>query len=691
MRQPLKFCAVLALIVILRAAPTADDFARSPTIVSVRISPDGKNIALVSRHDGKVDIVVADFDGKNQRRIDTQKIWDHQTGLNWDLTTARPIRQVKAVRWITDRRLLLSAREGSLRVSGPAFGPVMNGITLTYSGEFVMDNDGKNVVCLANPLLDPMASDLRGGLRSQLIWEVKSERFPAAANEMIVHGQIFRERGLFKINTGNAEWQQIARAPDSATDWILDHGATARFAITRSPSSARLAERKLKSWTPFVDFGAGSERWRFHGLDPTEQKLYISKPAGGGRWALFAFDLKEKTWDAPVLQHEHFDVLPDYASPQYAGIELSAPVFSQASGELLGVRLVEDAPRVHWFSSHRAEIQRKLDATRRGHINLIADSDAREEKFIVLSWSARDPGEYLLLDVPENRLVSLGRIMRWLAPDELGEMFPVKIPARDGQELHGYLTVRPGAEPRKRPLVLLLHDAAWTRDYLTFSPLGQFLATRGYAVLQVNYRGSSGYGAGFAKQGRADPLGVVPNDLEDAVRWAVQTGLADSKNVAVMGTGFGGYLALCALGHRPATFACGVAISAVIDWTDLARKSFRTHWSDEADVLRGETSPQRLREISPPTFADQISAPLLIAHHEPVRFAPADAARTLVSAMKKAGRPPETYFFDSPDENEPDERSRATLYRRIEAFLGRHLQPSNPPSQPQSAMGDSKS
>jgi dipeptidyl aminopeptidase/acylaminoacyl peptidase len=260
----------------------------------------------------------------------------------------------------------------------------------------------------------------------------------------------------------------------------------------------------------------------------------------------------------------------------------------------------------------------------------------------------------------------------------MAEMHPIVFNARDGLKLHGYLTIPVGAKPSNLPLVVLPHGGPWVRDIWAFNPLIQMLANRGYAVLQVNYRGSAGYGRDFSEKGRKEVGGAIQTDIEDATRWAIGRKIADPKRIAIMGASYGGYSTLYALGKTPELYRCGIAVSAVTDWMRIYRgmgdesaKFARKYWCEE--IGDPEVDNARLNEISPVNFAASITAPLLIVHGEADTVVPFKQAKLMVAALRKAGHPPETLFIADENHHIKSEESRIAEYKAIEAFLEKHL------------------
>ncbi|MCS6864811.1 MAG: S9 family peptidase [Gemmataceae bacterium] len=259
----------------------------------------------------------------------------------------------------------------------------------------------------------------------------------------------------------------------------------------------------------------------------------------------------------------------------------------------------------------------------------------------------------------------------------LARMEPIRYQARDGLTIHGYLTKPVGVEPKNLPAVLLVHGGPWVRDTWGFNPLVQFLANRGYAVLQVNFRGSSGYGKQFLNAGNREWGGKMHQDLLDAKNWLVQEGIADPKKVAIMGGSYGGYATLVGLAFTPDEFACGVDIVGPSNIITLL-KTIPPYWAPLKALFAKrvgdiEKDEEFLKERSPLFKADKITKPLLIGQgqNDPrVKMAESDQ---IVDALRQAGKPVEYVVY--PDEGHGFVRpeNRLHFFAITEQFLAKHL------------------
>jgi dipeptidyl aminopeptidase/acylaminoacyl peptidase len=260
----------------------------------------------------------------------------------------------------------------------------------------------------------------------------------------------------------------------------------------------------------------------------------------------------------------------------------------------------------------------------------------------------------------------------------MAPMLPMTYAARDGTTIHGYLTLPAGGQKKNFPLVVMPHGGPTVRDIWGYHPMVQFLASRGYAVLQMNYRGSPGYGDEFYSSGKREIGRGIQTDIDDATRWAIAQGYADPSRIAIVGGSYGGYSALFALAHSPELYRCGISIAGVTDWTDIVKErkgeEYRyafLHFKDWIGDPKTEAS--FLTSISPVTFADRITAPIFIVQGKEDRVVPPKQARKIIAALEKAGHKPQVLNFSGEGHGIKQPKNRARLFTEMERFLGQHL------------------
>lgn len=311
---------------------------------------------------------------------------------------------------------------------------------------------------------------------------------------------------------------------------------------------------------------------------------------------------------------------------------------------------------------------------------------------VVLVWSDRDPGSYYLLDRAARRTTLLARAKTWLSPEDLASSQPISFMARDGTELHGYLTL-PNASPAgaaggSPPLVVMPHGGPFgVRDAWAYDEEVQILAAHGYATLRVNFRGSDGHGRAFEEAGFRQWGRTMQDDVTDATRWAVAQGHADPARTCIWGSSYGGYAALMGAAQAPDLYRCVVATAAVTDlnlswrWGDTQRSAWGKKFLDRAMG----SEPRELLAASPVSRAGSIRADVLLVHGKRDRRVSYEHAKAMLAAFEKAGKPVEHEFFRNETHGIYGDENREAYYRRVLAFLDENI--GNGPGNPGNAGG----
>lgn len=359
--------------------------------------------------------------------------------------------------------------------------------------------------------------------------------------------------------------------------------------------------------------------------------------------------------------------------------QLPSPLIrSRRTGELIGARYLGQRQVIHALDPHFADVLENVQKLSDGDLGSIS-SDESEQRWVVSFTHDRDPATYFYdHSTGESRL--LFRPRPNLDPEVLAPMRPVTITSRDGLPLHSYLTLPVGIQPARLPLVLSVHGGPWTRDSWGYNPAAQFFANRGYGVLQVNFRGSTGYGKSFTKAGIGEFAGKMHDDLIDGVRWAVGQGYADPDRVAVMGGSYGGYAALVGVTFTPDVFAAAVDVVGISNLANFMRsqpeylqRDLACNWylyvGDPAD-------PQQEADMlarSPISHVDQVRTPLMIiqgANDARVVQAESD---NMVEALRARSVPVEYTVMEDEGHTFENPDNAIAAYRAVERFLAEHL------------------
>jgi dipeptidyl aminopeptidase/acylaminoacyl peptidase len=356
-------------------------------------------------------------------------------------------------------------------------------------------------------------------------------------------------------------------------------------------------------------------------------------------------------------------------------------VYDHKKQRVVGVAYDADKPGVAWFDEDWARVAASLDKLRPNHINVLQRSEG--SRALVYSYSDTDPGSYSLLDLDRRRLEPLVEVRAAIKPDTMPTRQPVRYAARDGLEIPGWLTLPKGVAPKNLPLVVLVHGGPWVHGSgWGWQAEAAFLASRGYAVLEPEFRGSTGWGrkhlqASFKQWGRA-----MQDDLDDGADWLARQGTVDPKRACIMGASYGGYAVMMGLARDPGRWRCGINIVGVTDinlmydvaWSDFSDSSFIKYSAKE---MMGDqiADAVQLKATSPLEQAGRITAPVLMAYGADDVRVPLVHGEKMRDALRTRNVPVEWVVYSQEGHGFLLEANRFDLYRRVEAFLARHLGP----------------
>jgi dipeptidyl aminopeptidase/acylaminoacyl peptidase len=366
-------------------------------------------------------------------------------------------------------------------------------------------------------------------------------------------------------------------------------------------------------------------------------------------------------------------------------------VFSRRSRELVGFHHARQRSQSLWFSPVFAELQQTLDQKfppEEDH--RIVDFNDAEDRFLIKSTGPRQPGVFYLHDLKTKKFSRLGEVAPALLDKPLRPTQTVAFKARDGLALEALLTLPAGvSREHPAPLVVLPHGGPQARDGWHFDPEVQFLATRGYAVLQPNYRGSSGYLWPEDADGYWNAFPAMRDDVIDATRTALRTGLFDPARVAIMGSSFGGYLSIAAPVEEPDLFRCAVTFCGVFDWAGhvKSKRSSRVGRPGEhaylSSVLGDPKKDQTAYEaLSPLGRIDRLRIPVLIAHGREDHIVSVKQSRLLARELKKRRIPHETFYRSLAGHGFYAAKDRLAFYETLERFLAENLATPAPAAKP---------
>jgi dipeptidyl aminopeptidase/acylaminoacyl peptidase len=380
-----------------------------------------------------------------------------------------------------------------------------------------------------------------------------------------------------------------------------------------------------------------------------------------GRNALWTLDLTDQQEPAVLFSDPRADVVD--------------PLLT-SDRRLFGVGYDLERPAAYYTDEGLRNVMDLINKQFPTRFNLAVDMTRDADTLVIRSSSDVDEGTYYLFNREEKILKRLGTAYPELKPESLGEMKPITYKAADGTEISGYLTVPNGVKATSLPLVVLPHDGPASRDTWRFSFLRAFLANRGYAVLQMNYRGSSGYGQKWREASRLDWGGVPYSDITDATRWAVASGIADPKRVCIAGWGFGGYAALLAAARNSDLYKCSISIGGISDLAMLRDNASVTGASSAAFLAEQIGSDkEKLTRDSPAEHAASVGIPVLLVHGDLDWQVQIDQSKKMASALKKQKKDFKAVFIKGAGHDLDRKSDRITLLKEVEEFLQKNLGP----------------
>ncbi|HBA59222.1 MAG TPA: S9 family peptidase [Elusimicrobia bacterium] len=572
-----------------------------------------------------------------------------------------------------DRLNIFVQKRGSaeaVRVSSETERPITGGYFWKGSGRLVYLKDFKgdeNFHVVLAGLDGGAPRDLTPfpGVRAELV-----DRLPDNDREILV-GLNKRRKDVFdvfRLDVVTGELRQAAENPGNITGWFTDHDGKLRAALAVDGSSTTLLYRDDEA-AAFRPVLTTSFRESFKPALFTfdNKRLYGLSNIGRDKTAAVEFDPVLKRETALIYEHPEVDV---------AWLE-----FSRKGKKLLGARYATWKAFTEFLDPEYGRMVKELERRLPGYAVEVQDSDKAEEAYIVRVYSDRSLGAYYLYEAPAKKLTKLAEIYPWLDANELAEMKPVSYRSRDGLLIHGYLTVPKGAAGARLPLVVNPHGGPWVRDTWGFNPEAQFLASRGYAVLQVNYRGSTGYGRKFWEASFKQWGKKMQDDISDGVAYAVAQGTANPERVAIYGGSYGGYAALAGAAFTPDLYACAVDYVGVSNLLTFMN-NVPPYWLPIMDQVREmignpETEKAALEAVSPALHAEKIKAPLLVAQGAMDPRVKKSESDQIVENLRRRGVAVEYLVKDNEGHGFRNVENRFEFYEAMEKFLAKHLKPSS--------------
>jgi dipeptidyl aminopeptidase/acylaminoacyl peptidase len=470
----------------------------------------------------------------------------------------------------------------------------------------------------------------------------------------------------FRLNVATGEMKMVAENPGKVDRWITDHAGVIRAATETDGVNASLLTRPDEK-TPFkkvltTDFRESASP-QFYTFD--NKNLYAVSNIGRDKQAVVTID--------PTNGKELEKI---YENPE---VDVSALAYSKKRKVVTFAAFDTWKTERKFFDKQTEEMYKTLAEKLPGYEVEVVANDKAEDKFIVMASNDRSPGTRNLYDAKTGKLTKLVEVAPWLPEKQLAPMKPIEYKSRDGLTIHGYLTLPLGREAKDLPVVINPHGGPWYRDTWGFNPEVQFLANRGYAVLQMNFRGSIGYGRKFWEASFKQWGQKMQDDITDGVQWLIKQGIADPKRVAIYGGSYGGYATLAGVTFTPDLYAAAVDYVGVANMFTFM-KTIPPYWKPFLDMFHEmvgdpEKDKAMMEAVSPVMHADKIKTPLFVAQgaHDP--RVNKDESDQMVAALKKRGVEVEYMVKDNEGHGFHNEENRFDFYGAMEKFLAKYLKP----------------
>jgi len=633
----ISLCLTLALPSQALEKLPVEAFGSLPDTTQLQLSPSGDKILFVQRMKNSDDLLAIAYDLTTKASTLVARSDNDTYKLSW-------------VRWVNDDQILVSARFPANRWGTPT----------TETRLLIFDTSEKKPRH-KNILNKSFYRDLYAYPQFQ---DDVIDFLPDDPNAILlaVAREDLLQKNVYRINTKTLKRERIQRSIKDVRTFVTDQQHRVRAAVAFSGTTYEVlvkgTEKKSK-WKKLRQFEAFSEEqiWPL-GFDLDPNILYV-QAYHEGRLAIFKTNLNEADSEFElVFADEYYDV--------DGGL-----VYSQKSGKLIGVRHSDGAGYTFWGKQYQV-LQKSLEKAFPDVFVKVVSFNKDETKAIVLTSSDTDPGTYYLLDRKSGTADYIASRYQTLLPENMAHKESFIYKARDGLEIEAFLTIPNGYEAKNLPAIVFPHGGPISYDDQGFDYWAQFFANRGYAVFQMNFRGSSGYGYDFMQAGLQNWGKAMQDDVEDGVRELIKQGHVDEDSICIAGASYGGYAALMGAVKTPDLYQCAISFAGVTDVSMLLKHS-RNYINYEVAKEQIGSKYKELKAVSPVNYAENIDIPVLLIHGTKDNSVRVDHSRKMKRRLQKAGKSVEYIELKNSGHYLLNNQHRLKTFKAMDRFLEQNL------------------
>lgn len=618
------------------ASIPVEKFAQLAVMRDVALSPSGSHLAYIRPLNGRTHLIIQDIESNN-----TPSIIPPTDDMNFEW-----------LHWANDDRLVFLVSASRKR----------DLIETRETRLWAIDKDGKNAAHIVRP-----STRMRNGTRlprdlapAQLQGDVL-HWLPEEPNHILVavdgnHDGAYEVR---KIDVLDGEFDEIHEGIEGVQNWLTDqkgelqlgwgfHGQ--RRYLTYKAANGNWGSAKNSSWND-ADFFP-------HGFSETSNVAYMFGPDESGYTVVYCVDIQSGEFLDLVFQKD--------------GIDAEGLVRDPLTGQPAGVSYTDDLRRVEYFDESLDALQRRINNALPNSANHIASMTTDRRLVLIRTIGDRDPGTFAYLDQDDGRMTLLTEVMPGLDPELMSPVEFVSYAARDGLTIPAYITYPLGVPRQNMKFVVMPHGGPSSRDDRSFSYLAQFIASRGYAVFQPNFRGSTGYGQAFELAGKKEWGGKMQQDVADGTRWLIAQGLADATQICIVGWSYGGYAAAMGAVQTPDMFRCAASINGVLDLPRLIADD-RKYIGGSSWTKHMGLEDEKAKNVSPYHQAEHIQVPMLIVQAKDDARVHEDQGKRMAKRLKKLDKPFVYVEVELGGHSMTNESARAQVLSSLEQFLAANL------------------